>query len=317
MLLYFAKTSNFLVSNVAGSNAKFNTESGVKNVIFQSIDNGKTWQDISKGLPDNMENYDFFSFEKDLFIHAGNEIFQRKSDFSTPIWTKAYSMKDLGDVAVCKTGLYAIRYDGIISKKHFSDNSWASPYPTFYEKNLRTVYETNSGAVLIGTDNGLFKSTNEGKTWKKVLEKGWVIKIVESKGVLVATSQNGIIRSTDDGENWNVVISEGGVGIDVAIIKDGFAAISYNTITKTRRVRTSHDTGKTWQTIDEDLPPHDLIANILQVDNYLYCGHPKGIFRSPNKGRNWDLILPAIGNKVFSVYSMGNIIYAIPKAGGC
>ena len=286
-------------------------------VIFQSVDNGKTWKDISKGLPENKNNYNLFSFEKGLYMHAGNEMFHRESNVSTPNWAKAYSINDLRNITVCKTGLYAIKYNGKISKKNTYNNSWATTYPTFHEKNLRTVFETSSGAIVIGSDHGLFKSTNDGKTWKEVLEKGWVIKIVESNGVLIATSQNGIIRSSDDGENWNVVVSEGGVGIDVASIKGGFAAITYNTSSKTRRVRTSYDAGKTWQTIDAGLPPHDLISNILQVDNYLFCGHPKGIFRSSDKGKNWELMKPAIGDKVFNLNALGNVIYAIPKAGGC
>ena len=63
-------------------------------------------------------------------------------------------------------------------------------------------------------------------------------------------AMRGIIRSTDDGENWALVISEGGVGIDVEQIKGGFAAITYSSASKTRRVRTSYDGGKTWQPID-------------------------------------------------------------------
>ena len=57
-------------------------------------------------------------------------------------------------------------------------------------------------------------------------------KLVESNGVLLTTNQQGILRSADDGENWAVVISEGGVGIDVANIKGGVAAINYSTIAK-------------------------------------------------------------------------------------
>ena len=78
--------------------------------------------------------------------------------------------------------------------------------------------------------------------------------LVESNGVLMATSSNGIIRSTDDGETWALVISEGGVGIDIEPINGGFAAITYNTQSNTRRVRTSYDGGKTWQPIDAGFP---------------------------------------------------------------
>jgi photosystem II stability/assembly factor-like uncharacterized protein len=72
------------------------------------------------------------------------------------------------------------------------------------------VQASAGGTLFIGYNNGPFKSTNSGKTWKQVHTGVWVIKLVESNGVLLATSQGGILRSTDDGENWDWVISEGG-----------------------------------------------------------------------------------------------------------
>ncbi|WP_342085254.1 hypothetical protein [Dyadobacter sp. OTU695] len=75
-----------------------------------------------------------------------------------------------------------------------------------------------------------------GKNWKRVYDEGWVMKLVESNGVLIATSQRGIIRSVDDGESWVNVIDEGGVGIAIERIKGGFAAITCNTETEARRV---------------------------------------------------------------------------------
>ena len=143
------------------------------------------------------------------------------------------------------------------------------------------------------------------------------MKLVESNGVLMATSQNGILRSTDDGENWDCVLNEGGVGIAVAPIKGGFAAITANTQLMARTVRASYDGGKTWQPIDAGLPASLHIASIIQVGEYLFCGHPAGIFRSSDKGKTWKLLLPSIENKVFNLCVSGNVIYAIPGNGGC
>jgi photosystem II stability/assembly factor-like uncharacterized protein len=189
-------------------------------------------------------------------------------------------------------------------------------YANLQEQEVRTVFETK-GAVFIGSNNGLFKSTDTGKIWKQVHTGGRVMKMVESNGVLMATSQSGIIRSTDGGENWDCVINEGGVGIAVERIKGGFAAITYNTESETRRVRTSYDGGKSWQPIDAGLPASLSIASIIEVGEYFFCGHPTGIFRSSDKGKTWKLLLPSIGSKVFNLSVSGNVIYAMPKEGGC
>lgn len=287
------------------------------NLIFKSTDNGQTWQDISKGLPENIETGNFFVNDKGLYMLSGVEMYHSKSKSVGQIWEKEIFKKDPGTISVCKSGMYAFTYNGNISRKIAGSNMWSPIYENFPSKNLRSIFETSSGAVLIGCDNGLFRSTNLGKTWHHVRKFGWIIKIVESNGILIATSQNGIIRSSDDGENWNEVLNEGGVGIDVTSTAQGFAAITYNTESKTRRVRTSMDDGKTWKPIDASLPPHDLIANVIQVGDYFFCGHPKGIYRSADKGKTWELILPSIGEKVFNLSRMGKAIYAFPRVGGC
>jgi len=107
------------------------------------------------------------------------------------------------------------------------------------------------------------------------------------------------------------------VGIGISPIDGGFAAITFNTRSKTRRVRASYDGGKTWLAIDAGLPPSMNITSIIQVGDQFFCGHPDGIYRSSNKGKTWTLLVPSIEGKVFHLSVSGNVIYAIPSAGGC
>lgn len=166
-------------------------------------------------------------------------------------------------------------------------------------------------------DEEIFESTNNGKTWRQVYAAGSAMKAVESNGVLMATGQKGILRSFDDGKNWDYVISEGGVGIAIEPIKGGFAAITYSTESKTRRVRTSYDGGNTWQPIDAGLPASLSISSIIQVGENFFCGHPEGVFRSSDQGKTWKLRLPSKDDKVFNLSASGNVIYAVPRNGGC
>jgi photosystem II stability/assembly factor-like uncharacterized protein len=297
-------------------------KSEAANIVFKSTDGGQTWQDISEGLPENLqgdgfERDGFFANDSGFHLRAGNGIYHSKPNSTAPFWKKEIFPDKQGSIAPGKTGIFAYNYDGQFLQKINGTGVWSPMYTNLQQREVRTVFETAGGTVFIGSNDGLFKSTNSGKTWKHVHTGGWVMKLVESNGVLLATSQGGILRSTDDGENWDLVISEGGVGIAVECIKGGFAAITFNTESSTRRVRTSYDGGKTWQPIDAGLPAQLSIASIIEVGEYFFCGHPTGIFRSSDKGKTWKLLLPSIENKVFNLFVSGNVIYAIPRDGGC
>ena len=297
-------------------------KAGAANIIFKSTDGGQTWQDISEGLPENLQADDFdrdgfVVNDSGLYLRAGNGIYHSKPNSTAPFWKKEIFPDKQGSIAPGKSGIFAYNYDGHFLQKINGTSVWSPMYSNFQGNEIRTVFETAGGTVFIGSDKGLFKSTNSGKTWKQVRAGGWVMKLVESNGVLMATSQNGILRSTDDGENWDCVLNEGGVGIAVERIQGGFAAITANTQLMARTVRTSYDGGKTWQPIDAGLPADLRIASIIQVDEYFFCGHPAGIFRSSDKGKTWKLLLPSIEDKVFNLFVSGNVIYAIPRNGGC
>ncbi|MDQ6476879.1 sialidase family protein [Dyadobacter sp. LHD-138] len=297
-------------------------KAGAANIIFKSTDDGQTWQDISEGLPENLSENGipregFYANDNGIYLHTGNEMYHSKANSRTPFWEKEISPDNLGSIVPGRTGMLAFNYSGQFLQKINGTSVWSPIYTNFPGKGVRTVFKTAGGTVFICSDSSLSKSTDGGETWKHFHTEGWVRTFVESNGVLLATSQRGIIRSTDDGESWESVISEGGVGITVERIKGGFAAITCNTETETRRVRTSYDGGKTWQPIDADLPPSLYIASITEVGAYMFCGHPAGIYRSSDKGKTWQLLLPAIQDKVFNLSVSGNVIYAIPRGGGC
>ncbi|CAD5277127.1 MULTISPECIES: sialidase family protein [unclassified Imperialibacter] len=306
-----------LSTPVTKSPKKLNSnKSVVANIVFKSTDGGQTWQDISEGLPENVQGGGFFGNDGGLYLSAENELYHSAPNSTAPFWKKEIFPDKHSSIAPGKTGIYAYNYwDGQFLKRKNATSIWWPMYTNFPEKQVRTIFESDGGAVFIGSDKGLFKSTDSGKTWSQV--HTGAMNLVESNGVLMATTQEGIIRSSDGGENWELVISEGGVGIAVEAINGGFAAITYNTASETRRVRTSYDGGETWQAIDAGLPASLSITSIVQMGDYLFCGHPGGIFRSADKGQTWELVRASIGEKVFNLSVSGNVLYAVPRAEGC
>lgn len=329
---------------------------GTANIVFRSADGGQTWQDISNGLPEPVKDdygvgrNGFFADDNGLYLTDGNWIYHSSTNSTAPFWTKDIFPDKHSNIAPGKTGIFAYNHYSPILQKLNGTNVWLPIFTDLQEKKVRTVLETAGGTLFIGTDEGLFRSTNNGKTWKNVHAWGLLGKVAESDGVMVATSNRGIIRSTDEGENWDLVISEGGVGIDVESIKGGFAAINYSTAAKTRRVRTSYDGGKTWQPIDAGLQTQIIIdspwrpinagnpaqgadsvwhpkeaaltaqeykTSIIQVGESFFCGHTDGIYRTSDKGKTWKLVLPSVKGKMFKLSVSGNVIYAIQMESHC
>ena len=334
---------------ITDSQQKLNkNKSGVANIVFKSTDGGQSWQDISEGLPGDKLEGSLFVNDRGFYLRTGNYIYHNKPNNKAPFWEKEIFPDDHSNIAPGKSGIFAYDYhQGQFRQKINGSSEWSPIYENLQLKGIIDVFETAGGTVFIVCDRGrgLFRSTNNGKNWKEVSRGVW--KLVESNGVLMANSINGIIRSTDDGENWALVISEGGLGIDVQRIRGGFAAITFNTRSNSRRVRTSYDGGKSWQPADSSLqvqssnvplykpfsqvdPPESIwhpintglpeqafITSIVQVGNYFFGGQSTGIFRSSDKGKTWKLILPSIKGKVFNLFVSGNVIYAIPRSVGC
>lgn len=293
------------------------------NIVYKSADGGQTWQDISKGLPQPAKDDDgvgrnvSFADDNGLYFTAGNGLYHSKSNATAPFWIKEIFPDEHSSITPGKTGIFAYNSDGNFLQKINGTSKWSPVYTNFPQKRVRSVFESAAGSIFVGSDYGLFKSSNSGKTWKRVYTGGGVFNLVESTGVLMAISAIGIIRSADDGEAWDLVVNEERRGFGVESIKGGFAVIYYPTRSDTRKVRTSYDGGITWQSIDEGLPVNEGITSIIQVGENFFSSNSTGILKSSDKGKTWELILPSIEGKVFNLSVSGNVIYAIPRRPGC
>lgn len=353
LLVLFLLNSFVLKEKGTGKKTTEGPKSGLLNIVLRSTDGGQTWEDISKGLPENLQregvwSHGLFANDRGLYLRAGNGLYHSDPNSTTTFWTKEIFPGKQREIAPGKNGIFAYNFRGQFLQKINGTSDWSPMYTNFQEqavridkttdwmyknykeKEVRTVFETAGGTVFIGSNNMLFRSTNSGKTWKQVQVGDGRMKLAESNGVLLSTSKEGILRSTDDGQNWDRVISEGGGGIAVESIDGGFAAIVYNTITQTNTIHISRDSGKTWNTIGEELQPSRIsllfkqiggfqsslnISSIKQVGKYLICGRSDGIFRSSDMGKTWKLLLPSIENRGFNLSVSGNVIYAIPNKG--
>ena len=109
----------------------------VSNIVFKSTDGGQTWQDISEGLPENLqedglERDDFFANDSGFHLRAGaNGIYHTKPSSTAPFWEKESSPHQQGSIAPGKRGMFAYNNDGQLLQKINGTSVWSPMYRNF------------------------------------------------------------------------------------------------------------------------------------------------------------------------------------------
>ncbi len=315
--------------------------SAAASIVFQSLDGGQTWQDVSAGLPADLEVWGVSSVGGEIFLGTRTGLYRSSTAYAAPIWQKEnFLTEHITDVFPGRGGLYARSFDsGFFQEGIPGSGMWQPVHTTLKSKNVRTILDNPDGTILVGCDNGIFKSSDKGKTWKQVFVGDMVLNLVASDGVLMGGGYQGVLRSTDSGDHWEVVLDENLLAKKTGRIGDRFFTI-FGTSDPTRvspegitnRLRTSADNGQTWQRIDSEQAPlpaqskYDMdvrlsqvrdIYDIVQVGQYLFCSFDAGIFRSSDQGKTWELVFPTVDRGSFSITVSGQVIYAVQGGGGC
>ena len=273
------------------------------NVIFQSTDGGQTWQDISAGLPEKSEPSGVSTDRGEVFVNYDSKLYRTSSGAATPTWQQDILLEErIGGISPGKAGAYVGVYLSGFYQNIPRTGIWKPVYTTLKDNTVRCILETQDGNIFIGTDNSIFKSADGGKTWKQVYEGDMVLSLTAVDGALISAA-GGVLRSTDGGENWDVALKSDGVVLKTALFENRLVAM--NRIKRgegpwqaaasrdgmTTVLHSSADGGKTWQRLDENLPPVQDIYDIEQADGKLFCSCDTGIYRSSDWGKTWELVL--------------------------
>ena len=106
-------------------------------IVFKSTDGGQTWQDISKGLPENLRKDgirgdSFFANDKGLFLRVGNGLYHSTANATAPFWTKEISTYENSSIAPNKSGIFANNYWGVLVKKRKRNECMGADIQQFF-----------------------------------------------------------------------------------------------------------------------------------------------------------------------------------------
>ncbi|MBE35678.1 MAG: hypothetical protein CMI16_09025 [Opitutaceae bacterium] len=152
------------------------------------------------------------------------------------------------------------------------------------------------GRVLLGTEDGIYLSTNGAKTWSRTdSPPATALRMVQSgvnpQLMLAGTQGRGVWLSRDAGETWMPTDSGSAENNLYAAALDGHSAANMAVGGWGAGVRVSADGGKTWSDRSAGLPTKNIfvlafdpdVANRLWVSTF-----EKGFYRSDDLGKTWQ-----------------------------
>jgi photosystem II stability/assembly factor-like uncharacterized protein len=154
------------------------------------------------------------------------------------------------------------------------------------------------GHIYVGTESGMFRSTNEGELWEKTLS-GYISRHaqMDSSGAIIALSPDRLYRSTDHGANW----SEIAIPVSPPPSPPYFAGFAVHpdgdyvwSNPNDASIFRSSDNGSSWIDIS---PPvvwsgYGMTYTFNSVGHIFYFreGDAAGVQRSTNKGGEWEIV---------------------------
>ncbi len=268
--------------------------------LYRSTDNGISW----KALPVSFPNVGIMieSPKHELFFTAGGNAYQnlyRSSDFGQS-WNILYT----GVVGVPSAGFFG---DTILVGDNFylgavfrSTDNGKTFKPLANNIGLggyvNTLLGTSFNAVLAGTSNGIYRSTNTTKSWIKVHSTSVNSLHQAPNGTLFARRHwpgDGIYRSLDSGSSWQQKIT----GMTVTTVRSLDIAPNGDLIAGTEGgIFRSTDNAENWVRIDTQkvVKPYGIYAAVNKSGIIFMGGAKSGVnsqcYQSTNNGATWQQI---------------------------
>lgn len=243
----------------------------------------------------------FFSILLILSLNIfSQQNFWEKKNFPSFYDGNICSIAALNDIVFVST-YTSYGYSGGVSrmvKSTDGGNTWdnVTPLPTYYAYSI--LISSNNYIFAVGTDDILYRSTDEGATWisNSGVHFGNDPKIFQaSNGYIYIASHLGIYRSTDFGQTWapkNNGLTLGSILVTkLAINNSGLLVVATSA-----GIFKSTNYGDNWTSLPKpikatEIQPYNVTLNSdghVFVSLYLMNSYPSdSLYKTTNNGQNW------------------------------
>jgi len=256
-------------------------------VVYQSTDNGNSWKAFANGIPDEATVSSFLYFDNSVYaatdVHGiyaikQGEIEWTRMDVDLPEKVDVNAITSANGTLFIGTFRHGIFYstDGGHYWMQSSDKLAHTPIRSLlFYKNI----------LLAGTDRGIYKSVDNGITWKQVFKDTQTNGFAIQGDKIFAALMNGASMSEDGGANWKYIyhpLTLHDISSDDEFI---YAMTLGGGLLK------SNSDGLIWNNINKGFGPTRFYTfEVKRVEEKIIAAQWFGIYASKNGGKSWKLI---------------------------
>lgn len=281
--------------------------------VFKSTDGGITWNKVSANLQ-NITLTSLIAVDETLFLGTlGNGLLKSINGGET--WESCGStgyFNWISSVSFANNVLYVTCADWNGASGAYRSNDMGTSFSDINPGIYVWTIHSEGNKVYIGTDNGIYRSSNQGITWEIIgLADAGVNSIVTLNGnIIIGTRDMGIHTSSDDGvtwintgySDWSAVKSVSAVNNNLIVGCDGQLGASV-----------SRDNGSTFT--EYHSLNQSYINTLVKKDNEIFAGttpylpNRGGVFHSSDLGATWNNI-GIINKDILSLAVKDNYLFA-------
>ncbi|MEM6379174.1 MAG: FKBP-type peptidyl-prolyl cis-trans isomerase, partial [Bacteroidota bacterium] len=256
-------------------------------VLYRSQDQGKTWQEFSKGLPPTATISGLTVLNDQIWASTdfhGLFVSQRGEDNWQALHQGLPNRVDINTIIVSGANLVI----GTLEQGVFfsSDNgqNWTKSKTDLSEIPIRAFIQTEN-QLIAGTDAGFYASGDHGLSWTHQFGNQQILGFTKLNNKLYAAAFNGALMSKDGGKTWDYIFQ-----------KDALHDVSHDgtyvyAMTLGQALQRTRDDGITWEIANDGMGTYNLYTFELEyIQDRQYVAQWIGIYKSENHGNSWQLV---------------------------
>jgi len=280
---------------------------GALDGVYRSRDGGNVWEHISDTGIKNIESIAVDPKDANV-VYAGTWHLAWKTSDGGANWQHINKgMIDDSDVfsiivsSANSSEVFASACSGIYKSTSGGDHFEKIQGIPFSARRTRVLKQdpSNPAVVYAGTTEGLWKSVDEGKTWKHMTTSEVVVNDVlidprNSQRVLLATDRSGVLASDDSAATFSTSNHGYSHRYVSAILPDSKEPnMLYIGVVNDREfggVFSTHDDGQSWQQTSSGLDGRDVFTLKQASNGTLVAGTNRGLFTLAPGSATWHPI---------------------------